>query len=572
MQEDSEKTSAVGTATADQGKGGFTRKGFILGGAAATGAALLAACGSDATPASPSAAPDATATPVPETATPVPETATSVPETAAPTVSQITMATPGEPPTLFQNLEYQPQAYSIYDGILEFLIKSDASAPEKGPQAQLAVSWQPIGDTQWEFKLREGVRFHNGEAWNAEAAKVNLDTILTIDPPSPVLFRIGPFASAEVQDEFTLIINTTEPWAMAPIGLSEVQFGAPGLLQDIGPQEFAQRPVGTGPYRFVEWNKGQDIVLESNPEYWGAAPTVDRLVFRGIPDPTTRRQALEAGEVDIIEDVTLEDVSGLRDQGFVVTDTPVAQSVLLSPYIIDATTDGHPTADPMVRLAMNHAINRQEIIDTVLGGFATSLGGQVTGPDAFGWNPTLSDYEYDPQRAKDLLSEAGYSGGVDLGTLFIGEPGEFFKQADFSEVVRAQLAEVGIILNPEVVEFSTFLRMALQEYSLKYWHVGGWQYYPVMDSAFALMWYDSDAFLRQGLNEDSGFNEIWRASNQEFDVEKRRALLEQGHALVHETPGPVVLWQHHKIYAHTDRVQGLVATPDERIHWAGVTV
>jgi peptide/nickel transport system substrate-binding protein len=322
----------------------------------------------------------------------------------------------------------------------------------------------------------------------------------------------------------------------------------------------------------VEWSKGQQIVLEANRDYWGPAPTVDRLVFKGIPDATTRRQALEAGEVDIIEDVALEDVSSLRDKGFVIADTPIAQSVLLSPYMIDAVADGHPTANPKVRLAMNHAVNRKEIIDTVLGGFAKPLGGQVTGDDAFGWNPSLSDFAYDPALARQLLADAGFPDGVDLGTLFIGEPGEFFKQADFSEVVRAQLAEVGIGLTPEVVEFSTFLRMALQEYSLKYWHVGGWQYYPVMDSAFALMWYDSDAFLRQGLPEDSGYNEVWRASNREFDVEKRRGLLEESQRIIHDTPGPVVLWQHHKIYAHTDRVKGLNPTPDERIHWNSLTV
>ncbi|MGH3004745.1 MAG: ABC transporter substrate-binding protein [Gaiellaceae bacterium] len=486
------------------------------------------------------------------------------------TAKELVMATPGEPPTLFQNLEYQPQGYSIYDGILEFLCKSDPLDPEKGPQPQLAESWEPVGETQWEFKLRQGVKFHNGEDWNAEAAKANLDVLLTIDPPSPVMFRIQPYDSAEVKDEYTLVINTKEPWAMAPVGLSEVQFGAPAALQDMGPQAFAQAPVGTGMFRFAEWRKGQEIVLEKNGDYWGEQALIETLRFRGIPDAASRFAALQAGEIHICEDLQIEDVEKAAGASLVVADTPVAQSVLMTPYIIDAKADGHPTADPRVRLAMNHAIDRQAIIDSVLGGYAKLMSGQVTGDDAFGWNSQLSDYPYDPDRAKALLEEAGHGNGVDLGDFFLGEPGEFLKQQDMFEVLRSQLGEVGIQFTPQVIEYSVFLRKALQEYTLKYWHIGGWQYYPVQDSAFALMWYDTDAFLRTGLG-DPNYDKAWRQSNVEFDVDKRRALLEECHQIVHETPGPVFLWQHHKLYGVSPKVQGLTVTPDERIHWNGVS-
>jgi peptide/nickel transport system substrate-binding protein len=199
------------------------------------------------------------------------------------------------------------------------------------------------------------------------------------------------------------------------------------------------------------------------------------------------------------------------------------------------------------------------------------MGGQVTGDDAFGWNSNLQDYPYDPDLAKSLLAEAGYPNGVELGDLFMGEPAEWLKQQDFVEVIRSQFAEVGITFEPQVVDESTFLRMALQEYSLKYWHVGGWQYHPVMDSGFAVMWYDSEAFLRTGLG-DPAYDEVWRASEQAVDLEERRGLLEQAHQIIHDTPGPVFLWQHHKLYGLSPQVQGVVPTPDERIHWAGVTI
>lgn len=535
------------------GSGKLTRRQFLIAGGLAVGGVTLAACRPEAGPATTTTAPTGTAAPTPSS------------------VSEIVMATTGEAPTLFQNLEYQPQAYSIYDGILEFLCKSDPLQPELGQQPQLAVSWTPVSDTQWEFELRQGVTFHNGEAWNAEAAKANLDILVTIDPPSPVMFRIQPYESCEVKDEFTLIVNTTEPWSMAPVGLSEVQFGAPGYLSDVGPQQFAQAPIGTGMFEFAEWQKGEQIVLERNGEYWGEQALVDRLIFRGIPDAATRFAALRAGEVDVIEDLDVANVEPAVAEGFVIADTPIAQSILMTPYMIDAQADGHPTADPRIRLAMNHAIDRESIIESVLAGFGRLMGGQVTGPDAFGWNPNLTDYPYDPQRARDLLAEAGYPNGIDLGELFVGVPGEFFQQGDFVQAAVAQLADAGIHFTMQEVEYTTFLRMALQEYSLRYWHIGGWQYYPVMDSAFALMWYDSDAFLRTGLG-DPEYDEIWRASNREFDIDRRREMLQECHRIIHETPGPVFLWQHNKIFAHNERVQGLRPTPDERIHWTGVSV
>src|SRR5262249_21618978 len=159
----------------------------------------------------------------------------------------------------------------------------------------------------------------------------------------------------------------------------------------------------------------------------------------------------------------------------------------------------------------NYAINRPLIIKTILNGFATLLGGQVTGPDAFGYNRRVKDYPYNPNRAKSLLAEAGYKNGADIGTLWMGEPAEWLKQQDFVQVIQSQFNDVGIKMEPQTVNEATFLRKALQEYSLKYTQVGGWQYYPVMDASFAVMWHDSSAFLRTGLG-DPKYDKVFRAS------------------------------------------------------------
>lgn len=520
------------------GQHGFTRREFLATTGLAVGGLALAGC--------------------------APGQTTSKP-------GQIIVGTAGEAPTLFQNLEYQPQAYSIYDSILEYLVKADPLHPEKGPQPQLAVSWKQVSDKQWQFDLRQGVKFHNGEAWDAEAAKVNFDTVLKVNPPSPVLFRIGNFQSAEVKDKYTLLVNTKIPWATAPQGLSEVQFGAPANLTSVGPQQFAQKPIGTGMFKFADWKKGQQIVLEANGDYWGDKAKVQRLVFKGIADPSSRYAALRSGEIHMAENLSIDDVAAAKAKGLSVVDTPLAKSVLLIGYLIRGKKDGHPSGNPKVRQAMNYAIDRQTIIKSVLGGFGHLLGGQVTGSDAYGWNKTLSDYAYNPQKAKDLLKEAGYPNGADMGTLWMGEPAEWIKQSDFVQVLQTQFAAVGLKFEPKAVDESTFLRKALQEYSLTYWQVGGWQYYPVMDSAFALMWYDSDAFLKTGLG-DANYDQVWRASDTEFNTEKRRALLEQAHQIVHDAAGAGFLWQHHKVFGLTTKIQGFVPTPDDRAHFKGVSI
>jgi peptide/nickel transport system substrate-binding protein len=483
----------------------------------------------------------------------------------------LTVALSSEPPSLFQNLEDEPQAYSVYDAIFEYLVKPDARRPNAGPQPQLAVSWRPIGTAAWEFKLRQGVKFHNGEVWDAEAAKINFDVLFTIKPPSPFVSRIAQFDHAEVKDKYTLIIHTKGRWATAPIGLSEIQMAAPAYLKRVGAQAFAQHPIGTGPFKFANWAKGQAITLDRNPTYWGGRPNLDQLVFRGIPDPETRFAALQSGEIQMLTDLNVNDVPAAIRKGFRVAHTRVAQSILISPYIVDARKAHHPIGDPRVRLAMNLAINRPLIIKAILNGFAFSLGGQVTGPDAFGWNPYIKEYPYNPNRAKALLAEAGHKNGVDLGTFWIGVPGQFLKQREFAQVLVQQFAASGMRVHLRFVEYATFLKMALQQHNLDYMHQSGWQYYPAMDASFALQWYATPNFpiIHTGLG-DPHYDKVFAASQQTFDQHRRLSLLRQCQRIIHDKPGPITLWQHVQIFGVSKTVTGFTPTPDERIHFLNV--
>lgn len=481
------------------------------------------------------------------------------------------VALEGEPPTLFQNLEYHQTGFTVGSAVMEYLVQADPLRPNAGPQPLLATEWQPTGPRTWEYRLRRGVKFHNGEKWNAEAAKFNLDQLFEIDPPSPLLFRIEPFDSAQVKDEYTLVISTKEPWAMCPVGISQIQMAPPQYLSEVGPQEFAQAPIGTGPYRLAEWRRGEVIALDRFDGYWGERASLKRVEFRGIPDQATRLAALQSGEAHLAEKIGVEDLPGLRSDGFIIADTPEARSNLLSPYIAKAAENNHPTADPRVRLAMNLAIDRSAIIDSVLGGLGRRTQGQVVGRDAFGWNSGLAPYDYDPARARELLAQAGFAQGVDLGPLYRGEPSAGLNEALFVEAIRSQLSKVGIEMQVRTMEQSTFLQRALQKTNLDYWQVGGWDYFPVMDAAFGLMWYDSAAFLEMDLN-DPEYDRLFRASNREFNVSKRRRLLQECNRFVHEAPGPVVLWQNHKTYVHSKAVRGFVPTPDSRIRLDGVTL
>ncbi len=311
----------------------------------------------------------------------------------------------------------------------------------------LATEWKALDDHTWQFKLRQGVKFHDGEAFDANAVKFSIERILNPQTKSPIT-ELKDVDRVEIVDGNTVNIITKKVVPNLPDTLA--LFGGcivpPKYIQQQGDQAFAQKPVGTGPFKFKDWQKDDHLTLVSNKEYWGGAPKVDELVFRSLPDAADRVAALLSGQVDIINQVPADSQERVKGDSNLRLDK--ANGLRL--YYLSTAAEKGPTADVRVRQAISYAIDTQALITHLLNGNGAPTAAPVT-QFSFGYDPALKPYEYNPQKAKDLLAKAGYKDGFEIK--FQTQPG-FYK--DLSEAIAGMLAKVGIRAKLEVLPDAQF--------------------------------------------------------------------------------------------------------------------
>lgn len=394
-------------------------------------ALLLAACAGPATQ-----APQATQAPGSAA------TATQPPAaTAAPAVSEITVVIGEDPSTLDPQARDDGNERVVTDNIYETLLTRDANA-DLVPL--LATEYTQLDDTTWQFKLREGVTFHNGAPFNADAVVFSVKRIISPELNSEQLSNVGTIVDAVKVDDMTVNVITDGPDPTLPARVYWLKIVEPGYVQ-ADPAKFANEPIGTGPYKFVSWNRGVEVVLQANADYWGGAPAIQTVHVRPILEESTRLAALQAGEADLVPNLLPEQI----DQAPVAVHTPG----LDFPIILLNTRSG-PLADVRIRQAINYAVDKELLAEAIYGGFAVVADGQVLTPGHFGYNPDVEAYPYDPDQAKALLAEAGYDG---TEIVIESERGRWLKDGELVEAIAGQLTEVGLNVRVNISEFSKYL-------------------------------------------------------------------------------------------------------------------
>ncbi|WP_417308015.1 ABC transporter substrate-binding protein, partial [Devosia sp.] len=345
-------------------------------------------------------------------------------------------------------------AVNLYDG----LVRNKPGTLEIEPA--LATDWSISDDgLEYTFNLREGVTFHDGTPFNAEAVKFNFDRMLDEDHPYastgpfPLSFYFSSVENVEVLDDLTVKFTLNEPFApfMSNLASATGLIVSPAAVEEFG-ADYGRNPVGTGPFKFEEWQSNTSVVASRNEDYWDGAPPLEAVIFRPISDANTRVAEMLSGGIDVLLETPPDNVAQFRDDSSFQVVEAVGPHVW---YVMLNAKDG-PFADKRVRQAVNYAVNKESLVNDVLQGTADVSAGPI--PPAFNWayNADVDPYPYDPDMARKLLAEAG---AEDASLTFLVTEGGsgMLDPVPMGTAIQADLAAVGLDVEIKTYEWNTFL-------------------------------------------------------------------------------------------------------------------
>jgi peptide/nickel transport system substrate-binding protein len=500
---------------------------------------VLAACST--APATPSAAPT-------EPNAPTESPAPAEPEADEPFT--ITIAQSSDPQSLDPHKVGGDIGANVFRNICENLFFYDenwAVIPV------LAESYEQVSDTEWTVKLKEGITFSNGEAFNAEAAIWNFKRAASEEFPRQNYMFKKYVSEYEAVDELTVKFILSKPDIFFIEHLAEVPMLAPAYSEQIGEEAIGGDPIGTGPYVFVSWEADKEIVLEKNPAYWGEEPEIDRIVVRTIPEAATRVAEMINGTVDIIMNVQYESTEMLQNADNI---SIVPKKMNRIEYIAYNTYDwaGCPALqNKLVRQALNYAVDVQAIIDNIMGGFGERAS-TLWRSDYDGYDETLANaFTYDPEKAKALLAEAGYPDGFDL--VLMTDVDNHAKAQEVTEAVGAYLTAIGINVEVQVLDDTTAYAIIVNGQEAKQcppmfdWNWGGKpnQYESTLTGVLHSTGMSS-------YNVVEGYDAIIDSLLVETTKEGRAPYIQQIQQLMVDDPACLYLFRLYDIYAVNNRI------------------
>ena len=493
---------------------------------------------------------------------------------------------PGEPVELDPSVLVDTISSRVTTQIFEGLVKYKGATTEVIPA--LAEKWQVSPDgTVWTFTLRRNVKFHDGTPLDASAVVWNFDRWrLSTHPQHENKIKAGKtfehfesqfggfddkcvIAKVEAVNATTVRFTLRSPLGpfLANLAMYNMGIASPRAVEQAG-IEFGKHPVGTGPYKFVEWKVGQEVILEANPEYWDKAgrPKIPRLVIRNIKDNSQRLAALKAGEIQGFEGLNPDDVKVVRAD-------PNLQ-VILRP----TNTTGYVAfnykvkefQDKRVRLAIAHAINKKGLVDALYGGTGM-VATQLQPPPLWGYNKAVKDYEYNPQRARDLLKEAGFGQGLKEVTWEDGrkEPLQFWympvarpyfpNPKEIAEAIAADLAKVGITVQLQTTDWTVYLDK--RKNGQMPFYMLGWTGDNGDPDNFVCYFFCAPGISREGFYANQALADLLLRAQVVTDHSKRAELYREAEQVIHDEVVRVFIANNQPPIPLQKRVRGYVPNP-----------
>ena len=443
----------------------------------------------------------------------------------------------------------------------------------------LAESWTVSKDgLRYTFKLKKGISFHDGTPFNAEAVKFSIERQIMPEHPFNKLgkypfanYFFGNVKAVEVVDPHTVEFVLKEPRAsfLAVLAAGAASVVSPTAVKKFG-ADYALTPVGTGPFKYASWDRGQRVVLDKNPSYWRFPVKVDRVVYRPIVEDQARLTELMTGTLDLMVGAPPDFVAQLEKSPTVTLLKQVGAHV----WYLGINNDKKPFQDKRVRQAMNYAVNKEAIVRDVLKGTGSTSAGPVL-PGTWGADAGLKPYPYDPERAKKLLAEAGFPNGFST-TLWVPESGSGMQSpVAMSTVIQSNLKAVGINVTLQTFEWGAFiakLRSKEQELFALSWMAGNEDpdmvMYPLLHSS---QW--TPGGPNRAMYKNEKFDDLLHQARLSTDEKKRAELYRQAQRMLHDDPPWIFIDHEIQTAAHSKRVQGFKLHPsfDLRVETISLT-
>lgn len=448
---------------------------------------------------------------------------------------------------------------NVISQIYENLFERNPETMEIEPK--LAESYETPDDLTWVIKLKENINFQDGTPFNAEAVKYSFDKLIDPATAAPRASLLEPVDVITVIDETTVEIKTKYPYGplLAALSHSNAAIISPTADQK---QDLMQDPVGTGPYKFVSWNQGDEVVLGKNEDYWGGAPELDKVTFKVVPEVSTAISMLQTGEVNFLDALPTEQISRIES----LENVEVTKQDGTPVYYLTFNHSKERNQNPDFRKAIASAVDRDAFVEKLNGLGVRS--DSILGPQVFGYDESADNAgtAYDPEAAKKLVEENGF--GDEPIKLLAANRDNFILMA---EIVQSQLTEAGFKVEIETMEWATFLDTARTgEYDLTFlsWSNvtgdGSEMFYPNFHS-------DNVGASNRAQYSNPEFDKLVEASRTSIDQEERKKFLGEANQLMLDENVAIVMY-HGVVTSATDKsIKGLKMDPNGQWSLSNVT-
>ncbi len=446
-----------------------------------------------------------------------------------------------EPATLDPHKQWNPDSYYVYRNIFDNLVTRD-DAGEIRPL--IATDWEQISDTEVVFTIRDDVMFHDGEKLTPEDVVFTVKRITDPQFASPQLGQFDKIVEAEVMEGNKVKLTTDGPYPALLAQLVKLSIVPEHVVRQVGDDAFNAEPVGSGPYKFASWNRGVDVKLERNDDYWGEKGVFESAVFRGVPDASTRLANLQAGTADLVVTLNADLAQQLEASGRGKVLTVNTERVAY--FAMNSALE--PLDNMELRKAIGFAIDREGIVEGLLGGYPKVVD-ELVSPAHFGWVEGVEGFSYDPDQAKEIIAGLGEDAKQ---TMKLATSPVFDQRV--VQAIQQMLTDVGLSVEIENTDMATWLKdqqttpdqapmLTFSRWSCACQDADGIMY-PLLHS--------SSAWSRFN---DSEIDRLLDEARSELDVEKRQQLYADLHDLVTDKVAILPLYQAAIIYGGAEALE-----------------